>query len=244
MIPSCTVRYGTVGTSFYLRCSKASSCVGWVSSSVDMLRALGGLTRRTLYSLSAHQNRAEKRAGAVASKYRWTKGKPRVDKCFVEPERAWILVDAYSQPMGRLASKIVSLLQGKHKPTWQRHRDVGDYVVIVNSAFVAVANKSMMTARYYTHSRYPGALKTTPLWKLFEKNPIEPLRRAIWGMLPKDRMRRQRMTRLRMYPGAQHKQEATLRAADGLAFRARFPPGDRPAVLERIAPIAEVRDTP
>lgn len=195
-------------------------------------------------SLSAHQSRAMKRAGAVANKFRFSRGKPRVDKCFAEPERAWILVDGYGEVMGRLASRLVPLLTGKHKPIYQSHRDCGDHVVVVNAAYTVVTGKTMEQKRYYRHTTWPGGLRTTPLWRLMEENPVEPLRRAIFGMLPKNRLRHQRMTRLRLYPAGEHAQEATLRAADGLAFRARLPPGDGPAILERIAPASEARDTP
>ena len=195
-------------------------------------------------SLSVHQARAMKRAGAVANKFSFTRGKPRVDKSFVEPERAWILVDAYGEVMGRLASRIVPLLTGKHKPIYQPFRDCGDHVVVVNAAFTVVTGKAMEKKKYYHHTSYPGGLRTTPLWRLFEQNPVEPLRRAIFGMLPKNRLRHQRMTRLRLYPAGMHAQEATMRAPDALAFRATLPPGDGPAVLERIAPASEARNTP
>ena len=199
---------------------------------------------RGVHSLAEHQARAMKRAGAVANKFSFSRGKPRVDKSFHEPERAWIVIDAHGEVMGRLASRIVPLLMGKHKPIYQPHRDCGDNVIVVNAAYVVVTGKTMDQKKYYHHSGYPGGLKTTPLWRLFEQNPVEPLRRAIFGMLPKNKLRHQRMKRLRMYPAGEHAQEATLRAANGLAFRARLPPGEGPAQLERIAPSAEAQDTP
>ena len=201
------------------------------------------LSTKNPNSIAAHQARAIKRAGHVANKFRFSRGKPRVDKCFAEPQRAWILVDAYGEVMGRLASRIVPLLTGKHKPIYQPHRDCGDNVVIVNAAYTVVTGKTMDVKKYRHHTTYPGGLRTTPLWRLFEQNPVEPLRRAIFGMLPKNRLRHQRMTRLRMYPAGMHAQEATLRAANGLAFRARLPPGDGPAILERISPAIESRDS-
>jgi large subunit ribosomal protein L13 len=198
----------------------------------------------SVYSMSEHQARAMKQSGKVANKFQFSRGRPRVDKSFVEPERAWILVDGYSEVMGRLAARIVPLLTGKHKPTFQNYRDCGDNVIIVNAAYVVVTGKTMEKKLYRHHTLYPGGLKTTPLWRLFEINPVEPLRRAIFGMLPKNKLRWQRMSRLRLYPTAEHAQEATLRAADGLAFRAVFPEGDGPARLERILPASEARDTP
>ena len=95
-----------------------------------------------------------KRAGAVANKYRFARGNgmPRVDKCFAEPERAWILVDGYGEVMGRLASKLVPLLTGKHKPIYQPYRDCGDYVVVVNAGFTVVTGKRMEKKKYYHHT--------------------------------------------------------------------------------------------
>ena len=106
------------------------------------------------------------------------------------------------QSLGRLAARIAPLLAGKHKPTFQPVRDVGDHVVVVNAAYIVVPEKAMDNKKYYHHSGYPGGLKTTPLWRLFESNPTEPLRRAIFGMLPKNRLRHQRMARLRLFPQA------------------------------------------
>jgi large subunit ribosomal protein L13 len=221
-----------------------------------MLRACSSLLRRgaaalqpspapsrSVYTMIEHQARAMKQAGKVANKFKY-RGRPRVDKKFAEPQRAWILVDAYGEVMGRLASKIVPLLTGKHKPIWQPHRDCGDNVVIVNTAYVVVTGKGMERKKYYHHTGYAGGLKTMPIWRLFEKNPVEPLRRAIFGMMPKNRLRYQRMSRLRMYPAGMHKQEPNLLARDGIAFRARFPPNDGPAVLERIWPAGEEPDSP
>jgi len=211
-----------------------------------LIRGAVALHAHALHSLAAHQARAMKQAGRLPSKFKYTRngGKPRVDKSFVEPERAWIVVDAYGEVMGRLASRIVPLLTGKHKPTFQNHHDVGDNVIIVNAAYVVATGKAMEKKKYYHHTLYPGGLKTTPLWRLFEQNPIEPLRRAIFGMLPHNKLRYQRMARLRMFPTAEHAQEASLRAANGLAFRAILPPDDAPVRLERIQPASEARDTP
>ena len=187
------------------------------------------------YSLSAHQWRAMNQAGKVPNKFAFTRGKPRVDKKFEECERAWILVDGYGQSMGRLASQIAQLLTGKHKPIFAHKRDVGDHVVVVNAAFVVVPQKAFDIKKYYSHSGWPGGLKTKPLWRLFEDNPTEPLRRAIFGMMPHNKLRYQRMTRLRLYPTAEHAHEATFKASDTKAFRAVLP--DRFAVqLERIRP--------
>lgn len=216
-----------------------------------LLRAVCGVTQRlrsamslstsprSLYTMVEHQARAMQQAGRLPSKYQFRKGKPRMDKKFAEPERAWILIDAYGEQMGRLASKIVPLLCGKHKPIYQPHRDCGDYVVIVNAAYIVASEKAFDNKRYYHHSGYPGGLKTKPLWRLFEENPTEPLRRAIFGMMPHNRLRHQRMTRLRLFPAGEHAQESQFRAFGNKAFRGILPPGDRAIQLQRIPPAME-----
>lgn len=94
-----------------------------------------------------------------------------------------------------------------------------------------VPQNALDTKKHYSHSGWPGGLKTKPLYRLFEDNPTEPLRRAIWGMMPVNKLRYQRMTRLRLYPTAQHTHEAQFRAADGKAFRA-VPSVGEPGVRE------------
>lgn len=160
--------------------------------------------------------------------------KRRADKAFAEPERAWHLVDAYGQVLGRLASKLVPLLCGKHKPIYQPQHDVGDYVVVVNVAKTVVTGKAMDQKKYYRHSGYMGGLKTTTLRQLIAKNPLEPLRRAILGMLPKNRLRGQRMRRLRLFPGPEHIHEGQFQPGE-LAYRTIFDrKDDLPPELHRI----------
>lgn len=160
--------------------------------------------------------------------------KPRADKAFAEPDRAWHLVDGYGQVLGRLASKLVPLLCGKHKPIYQPQRDVGDYVVVVNVAQTVHTGKALDQKKYYRHSGYMGGLKTTTLRELIAKNPLEPLRRAVLGMLPKNRLRGQRMRRLRLFPGPEHIHEGQFQP-DALAYRTSFSREvDTAAELERI----------
>ena len=120
---------------------------------------------------------------------------------------------------------------------------MGDYVVVVNAAYVVVPEKAMEQKKYYHHTRYPGGLRTTPLWRLFEQNPTEPLRRAIFGMLPKNKLRHQRMQRLRLFPAAEHAQEANFRAFHGKAFKAKIPHKGA-AILERIQPSDSAASSP
>jgi len=159
---------------------------------------------------------------------------PRLDKRFAEPERAWHLIDAQGEVLGRLASKIVPLLCGKHKPIYQPQRDVGDYVVVVNAANFVVTGKKMEQHRYYRHSGYPGGLTTQRMKDVYRKNPVEPLRRAILGMMPKNQLKWQRMRRLRLFEGPEHTNESNFQRSP--AFHAELPPDDSKARLVPMHP--------
>jgi large subunit ribosomal protein L13 len=216
----------------------AATSLGWAAPALTA--ATRSIRVHPVYTMQEHQARAMQQAGRLPNKYQFKNGKPRMDKKFIEPDRAWILVDAYGEQMGRLASKIVTLLCGKHKPIYQKHRDTGDYVVIVNAAYIVANQKAFDNKRYHHHSSYPGGLKIKPLWRLFEDNPTEPLRRAIFGMMPKNRLRHQRMTRLRLFPAGEHAQEAQLGSTYGArGFRGALLPGDGPIQLQRIATSVE-----
>jgi len=155
----------------------------------------------------------------------------RKDKAFVDCERAWLRVDAQGQVMGHVASKVVQLLCGKHKPIYQPQRDVGDYVVILNAAKVVLTGKKREQKRYYHHTGYPGGLKTLYFEDMFAANPVRPLRLAIWGMMPKNKLKRQRMNRLRLFPGAAHTCESQFRDPQTKAFDVILPLGSPPARL-------------
>jgi large subunit ribosomal protein L13 len=141
------------------------------------------------------------RARAIETAGRWfgplaqRRPRPDKDKAFAEIRRAWHFVDAKGEILGRLAAKIAPLLCGKHKPIFQPARDVGDYVVVTNVEQIEVTGKSAQHKLYYRHSGYPGGLKALTYEQLFTKNPVEPLRKAINGMLPKNKLRPQRMCR-------------------------------------------------
>ena len=234
-------------------------------SSLGMLRSavrspalaspLRAFTRdKVVYNMIEHQQRAMQVAGRVPNKFvgryrgpdKFNKYKPyqKLDKKFADPERSWILIDAYGEQLGRLASRLVPLLCGKHKPTYQRQYDQGDYVVVVNAAYVVPSAKAMQLQKYYSHSDYSSGLKVKPLWQLFEDNPTEPLRRALFGMMPKNKLRYQRMSRLRLFPTGEHTQEKMLKAFGAKGFRGIFPPGDGPAVLHRIQPALLEEENP
>jgi len=119
-------------------------------------------------------------------------------------ERQWHLVDIKDQILGRSATKIARFLIGKDKVGYLPHQDVGDHVVVINAAEVAVTGKKEGQKTYYRHSGYPGALKEETLGKLRERRPEEIVRRAVKGMLPKNKLQKPRMARLRIFAGAEH----------------------------------------
>jgi large subunit ribosomal protein L13 len=106
------------------------------------------------------------------------------------------VIDATNRVLGRLASEIAILLRGKHKPDFTPHKDGGDFVKVKNIDKMKFTGKKMTNKIYYHYSGYPGGLKATPLKELFRKNPGEVLRKAVWGMLPKNKLRAQQIKRL------------------------------------------------
>lgn len=106
-------------------------------------------------------------------------------------------IDATGKVLGRLATEIAVLLRGKHKPDFVPYKDMGDFVVVKNVDKIKVTGKKIEKKKYYHHSGYLGGLKETPLKKLFEKNPAEVLRRAVWGMLPSNKLRPEQIKRLK-----------------------------------------------
>ena len=125
-----------------------------------------------------------------------------------EVERKWYLVDATDKTLGRLSSKIASMLRGKHKPIFTPHVDCGDYVVVINAEKVKVTGKKLEDKEYKRHSGYPGGLKTVTLEKMLEDKPEEVMIHAVKGMLPKGKLGRQMLKKLRVYKGAEHDHSA------------------------------------
>ena len=119
-------------------------------------------------------------------------------------ERAWHLIDATDQTLGRVASRIATLLEGKHKPIYSPHLDTGDHVIVVNAAKVKVTGNKLIQKRYYRHSGYPGGLKTTTLGKMMEEFPTRALEKSVGGMLPHTRLGSGMKKRLRVFAGAEH----------------------------------------
>jgi len=112
--------------------------------------------------------------------------------------RATHTIDASGKPLGRLAVEIAILLRGKHKPTFTPNKDEGDFVVVKNVEKMKITGKKMDNKIYYHHSGYPGGLKKVPMRKIFEKDPGEILRKTVWGMLPKNKLRSRMIKRLKI----------------------------------------------
>ena len=123
-------------------------------------------------------------------------------------QRAWHVVDADGLILGRLASEVAKILRGKHKPTFTPHQDTGDHVVIVNADKVVLSGSKKTDKAVYSHSGYPGGLKTKTYGELLADRPEEALRTTIGGMLPKNSLGRQMLTKLKVYRGGEHPHDA------------------------------------
>ena len=125
-----------------------------------------------------------------------------------EITREWYLVDAEGKTLGRLATQIADTLRGKRKPQYTPHVDTGDFVIVVNAEKIHVTGNKLDQKRYYRHSGYPGGLRSRTLREQLERRPTEVLRVAVKGMLPKNRLARQQITKLKIYAGPEHPHEA------------------------------------
>ena len=125
-----------------------------------------------------------------------------------EVTREWYVVDAEGKTLGRLATQIADTLRGKRKPQFTPHIDTGDFVVVVNAEKIQVTGNKLDQKKYYRHSGYPGGLKERTLREQLERRPTEVLRVAVRGMLPKNRLARQQITKLKIYAGPEHPHEA------------------------------------
>ncbi|MET2011862.1 50S ribosomal protein L13 [Microbacterium chocolatum] len=121
-----------------------------------------------------------------------------------EIQREWLVIDANDVVLGRLASHAAALLRGKHKPTFAPHVDTGDFVVIINADKVALTGQKLEQKKAYRHSGYPGGLKSVTYSELLEKNPVRAVEKAVRGMLPKNSLGRQQLSKLKVYVGAEH----------------------------------------
>lgn len=122
----------------------------------------------------------------------------------VDVKRRWVLIDASSAPLGRVATEIAKYLVGKYKPTYTPHVDGGDYVVVVNAKQAVVTGGKDLTKKYYRHSGFPGGISDLRLEEVRDKYPERIIEAAVKGMLPKNKLAAERMKRLRVFAGEEH----------------------------------------
>ena len=120
----------------------------------------------------------------------------------------WFVVDAEDKVLGRLATRVATILRGKHKPIFTPHVDTGDHVVIINAERIRLTGRKWNQKKYIHHSQYPGGLKEIVAAKLLKQKPTEIVRFAVWGMIPHNRLGRQMMKKLRIYVGNEHPHQA------------------------------------
>ncbi len=136
----------------------------------------------------------------------------RMHKTYVakpgEIERNWFVVDATDKTLGRLATRIASILRGKHKPQFTPHVDVGDFVIVVNAGKIKVTGRKLDQKLYYRHTGYPGGLKSISLREQLSRYPRRVIEAAVKGMLPRGRLGRRMFKKLKVYEGAEHPHEA------------------------------------
>jgi large subunit ribosomal protein L13 len=127
-----------------------------------------------------------------------------------EVERQWVVIDAQGQTLGRLASRVATILRGKHKPGYSPSVDCGDYVVIINAEKIHVTGRRLDQKMYYRHSGYPGGLSEISLRDQLAKFPTRPIESAVRGMLPKSKLGRKMFKKLKVYAGEAHPHQAQL----------------------------------
>jgi large subunit ribosomal protein L13 len=135
-----------------------------------------------------------------------------------EPEikRDWFVLDAREAVLGRLASEAAAILRGKKKPIYSPHLDTGDHVIVINASEVRVSGKKREKKQYFRHSMYPGGMRWTPFQEMVEEKPTEVIRLAVKGMLPKNRLGRAMIKKLKIYAGSKHPHEAQAPKAHAL----------------------------
>ena len=130
-----------------------------------------------------------------------------------EIEREWHVIDASGKVLGKLATQVAGLLMGKHKPTFCRHLDMGDFVVVINAEKVSVTGNKAKQKLYYRHSGYPGGLKSVSLEGMMQTHPTRVIEQAVKGMLPRNRLGTKMIKKLRVYVGDAHPHGAQTKAA-------------------------------
>lgn len=130
-----------------------------------------------------------------------------------EIDKAWQVLDADGQTLGRLATQVATLLLGKHKPTYSPHLDMGDFVVVVNASRIKVTGNKLEDKLYYRHTGYVGGLKETPLADMLQKHPERVMELAVRGMLPRNKLARHQLRHLKVYAGPDHPHAAQVIAS-------------------------------
>ena len=123
-------------------------------------------------------------------------------------QRGWVLVDAKDQTLGRLSTRVATLLRGKHKPDWTPHVDNGEYVVVINAERIVLTGRKLSDKKYYRHSGYPGHLKEVSAGRMLETHPERVIEHAVRGMLPKNKLGRSLLQKLKVYAGDKHPHQA------------------------------------
>jgi len=137
--------------------------------------------------------------------------------------RAWRLVDADGQTLGRLATRIASYLRGKHLTTFAQHMDVGDFVVVINASRIRLTGNKARDRFYYRHSNYPGGFKSVALGEVLARHPERVIKHSVRGMLPHNALGRKMLRKLKVYAGAEHPHGAQFRASEK---QQRTPPAE------------------
>ena len=136
-------------------------------------------------------------------------------------QRDWHVIDATDVVLGRLAVQVATLLRGKHKPTYAPHMDGGDFVIVINASKVSLSGDKPTKKLAYRHSGYPGGLSSIPFGELLEKDPRRAIEKSVWGMLPKNRLSRQMLNKLKVYAGPEHPHAAQQPERLELTYAAR-----------------------
>ena len=123
-------------------------------------------------------------------------------------QRQWFVVDAEGKVLGRLATEVARVLRGKHKPCFSPHVDAGDFVIVVNSGRISLTGNKLQQKTYYRHSEYPGGIRSSTAEKLVESNPNAIIELAVKGMLPKNRLGKELLKKLKVYSGPEHPHQA------------------------------------
>jgi large subunit ribosomal protein L13 len=123
-------------------------------------------------------------------------------------QRRWYVVDAQGKILGRMATEIARVLRGKHKPVFTPNVDAGDFVIVINARGIKLSGKKLDKKVYYRHTEYPGGIRERTAAKMLAEKPEELVRLAVKGMLPKNRLSRKLVTKLKVYPDAQHPHDA------------------------------------